>query len=199
LDGLRALLEQDPQFRIAATAKNGQEALEQVAANAIDVAVLDIDMPVLNGLDTCRQLRLQGHDVRVLLLSMHHEPALVQKAIEAGADGYLLKTAEAEELTFALKQVAKGKLFFDTSLFLNVKADDRPGSSAPGPALNDLTTRETEILRMIALGRSNNEIGSELYISPKTVDTHRTNLMRKLNARNVASLTRIALEAGLIQ
>jgi DNA-binding NarL/FixJ family response regulator len=201
LEGLQALLSQQTAFEVVATAKNGREAIRQLENNTVDVLVLDIDMPELNGLETCAELQKRGPTVHILLLSMHHEPALVQKAIAAGAKGYILKTAESEELLFALKQVAKGKTFYDTHFFVQSKPDQQPlmpASVALNTMFQDLTARETEIMRLIANGRSNAEIGSELFISPKTVDTHRTNLMRKLNVHNIASLTRMAIEAGLI-
>ncbi len=199
LKGLVALLEQEPEVEIAATAKNGQEAVEAVEAHSIDIAILDIDMPVRNGLDACEQIKKQFSTVKVLMLSMHHEPSLVQKAIEMGADGFVLKTADFEELIFALRQICKGKSYFDTGLFVGQNVDYQPVHSVSDQRLEQLTTREIEILSMIAAGLNNNKIAEKLFISPKTVDTHRTNLMRKLNANNAASLTRIAIETGLLR
>jgi DNA-binding NarL/FixJ family response regulator len=201
MGGLQALLQQEPDFQIVATVRDGQSAIAYLDANAVDLAILDINMPQMSGLDVCRYFIGRENGPRLLLLSMYAEPSLVRSAIDNGAHGYMLKTADVDELVFAIRQVQKGKSYFETALLLpSNKVDEKPGaSSAPSSALTDLTSREVEILAMIANGLSNNEIGERLYISPKTVDTHRTNLMRKLNARNAASLTRIAVEAGLIQ
>ena len=198
LNGLIAMLSQEPGFVIVATARDGSEAIEKLSQLGADIALLDIDMPEMTGLEATRLICKNFKDTKVVLLSMHAEPSLVRNAIDAGADGYVLKTADLEELTFALKQVAKGKPYFDSNLLITQKNVPLPQTTLAYPGLSDLTARETEILKMIAQGFNNNEIGERLFISPKTVDTHRTNLMRKLNARNAASLTRIALEEGLI-
>ena len=198
LNGLLAMLSQEPDFCIVGTARNGQEALDQLLETPADIALLDIDMPVMTGLEAARRISQNFKDTKVILLSMHAEPSLVKNAIESGANGYLLKTTDLEELQFALRQVAKGKSYFDSALLIAQKSGLKLEESSPSPVLNNLTPRETEVLRMIAQGLNNNAIGERLFISPKTVDTHRTHLMRKLNAHNAASLTRIAIEAGLI-
>ena len=198
LNGLVAILSQDPGFCIVATARNGREALEKLTESAVDIALLDIAMPELTGLEVTQYISKNMKGIKVVLLSMHAEPSVVRSALNAGADGYVLKTADLEELTFALKQVFKGKPYFDSNLLITQKTAQITPNSSTYPGLSDLTAREIEILKMIAQGFKNNEIGERLFISPKTVDTHRTNLMRKLGARNVASLTRIALEEGLI-
>lgn len=198
LNGLLAMLSQEPDFCIVGTARNGQEALDQLLETPADIALLDIDMPVMTGLEAARRISQNFKDTKVILLSMHAEPSLVKNAIESGANGYLLKTTDLEELQFALRQVAKGKSYFDSALLIAQKSGLKLEESSHSPVLNNLTPRETEVLRMIAQGLNNNAIGERLFISPKTVDTHRTHLMRKLNAHNAASLTRIAIEAGLI-
>jgi DNA-binding NarL/FixJ family response regulator len=197
LNGLVALLSQESSFEIVATARNGREAIEKIKEHAVDIALLDIDMPEMTGLEATRIICEHHKSTKVLLLSMHAEPTLVQSALDAGAEGYVLKTADLDELTFALKQVYKGKRYFDSNLLLIRKETTKIAAPTPSLALSELTSRENEILKMIAQGLNNNEIGERLFISPKTVDTHRTNLMRKLNAHNVASLTRIAMEAGV--
>ena len=198
LNGLLAMLSQEPDFCIVGTARNGQEALDQLLETPADIALLDIDMPVMTGLEAARRISQNFKNTKVILLSMHAEPSLVKNAIESGANGYLLKTTDLEELQFALRQVAKGKSYFDSALLIAQKSGLKLEESSHSPVLNNLTPRETEVLRMIAQGLNNNAIGERLFISPKTVDTHRTHLMRKLNAHNAASLTRIAIEAGLI-
>jgi DNA-binding NarL/FixJ family response regulator len=197
LNGLVSLLSQESGFEIVATARNGREALQKITENNIDIALLDIDMPQMTGLEATRIICENHKPTKVVLLSMHAEPSLVQSALEAGAEGYVLKTADLDELTFALRQVYKGKRYFDSNLVLTRKEVNQLPLSTPKTTLSELTSRENEILKMITQGLNNNEIGERLFISPKTVDTHRTNLMRKLNAHNVASLTRIAIEAGV--
>jgi DNA-binding NarL/FixJ family response regulator len=197
LNGLVALLLQESGFEIVATACNGREALQKITENTIDIALLDIDMPQMTGLEATRIICESHKPTKVVLLSMHAEPSLVQSALEAGAEGYVLKTADLDELTFALKQVYKGKRYFDSNLVLTRKEVLQMPLITAKTSLSELTSRENEILKMITQGLNNNEIGERLFISPKTVDTHRTNLMRKLNAHNVASLTRIAIEAGV--
>ncbi len=200
MGGLQALLQQEPDLQVVASVRDGKAAIAYLETNRVDLAILDINMPNMSGLDVCRHFSGKSHSPKLLLLSMYAEPSLVRNAVENGAHGYILKTADVDELLFAIRQVHKGKSYFETALLLpNAKVDEAPGASiAPSPLLNELTTREVEILTMVASGLNNNEIGERLFISPKTVDTHRTNLMRKLNARNAASLTRIAVEAGLI-
>lgn len=198
LNGLLAMLSQEPDFCIVATARNGQDALDQLSKMQVDIALLDIDMPVMTGLEATRIICKEFNATKVVLLSMHASPSLVKTALEAGASGYLLKTTDLEELRFALRQVAKGKSYFDSALLVAQKSELIPKASDTNSGLSNLTSRETEVLRMIAEGLNNNAIAERLFISPKTVDTHRTNLMRKLHAHNAASLTRIAIEAGLI-
>jgi DNA-binding NarL/FixJ family response regulator len=198
LDGLEALLLQEPSFEIAAKAGNGKEAIQKLAEHSIDIALLDIDMPEMNGFEVTFYIIANQLSTKILLLSMHAEPSLVNKALEIGADGYVLKTAELEELVFALKQVKRGKKYFDANLFMHKTSVGGVLYTQNGvTALSGLTTREKEILKLLSNGLNNNEIGEQLFISPKTVDTHRTNLMRKLNVHNIAALIRIAIKAGL--
>lgn len=191
--GLRALLALAPDIQVVAEASNGQEVLELVRKNTGATVLLDLDMPVLNGLDTTVALTRQFPGTRILMLTMHAEPSLVKRCIQAGAAGYLLKTADQDELLLAIRRVAAGKSYVDQDLN-RLSTPDSPDIAK----LASLTAREREILVLIAQGKSNPEMAEMLFISIKTVDTHRVNLMRKLDIHQVALLTQFALKAGLL-
>lgn len=191
--GLRALLALAPDIQVVAEASNGQEVLELVRKNTGATVLLDLDMPVLNGLDTTVALTRQFPGTRILMLTMHAEPALVKRCIQAGAAGYLLKTADQDELLLAIRRVAAGKSYVDQDLN-RLSTPDSPDIAK----LASLTAREREILVLIAQGKSNPEMAEMLFISIKTVDTHRVNLMRKLDIHQLALLTQFALKAGLL-
>ncbi len=191
--GLRALLALAPDIQVVAEASNGQEVLELVRKNTGATVLLDLDMPVLNGLDTTIALTRQFPGTRILMLTMHAEPALVKRCVQAGAAGYLLKTADQDELLLAIRRVAAGKSYVDQDLN-RLSTPDSPDIAK----LASLTAREREILVLIAQGKSNPEMAEMLFISIKTVDTHRVNLMRKLDIHQLALLTQFALKAGLL-
>lgn len=191
--GLRALLALAPDIQVVAEASNGQEVLELVRKNTGATVLLDLDMPVLNGLDTTVALTRQFPGTRILMLTMHAEPALVKRCVQAGAAGYLLKTADQDELLLAIRRVAAGKSYVDQDLN-RLSTPDSPDIAK----LASLTAREREILVLIAQGKSNPEMAEMLFISIKTVDTHRVNLMRKLDIHQLALLTQFALKAGLL-
>jgi len=201
LDGLKALIKDVPEFELIAEANNGQEVLDMLKNITVDVVLIDIDMPVLNGIETTRKLTETYPKVKMLALTMHNEKAMINTMLEAGASGYILKNADREELVGAIKKVAAGQQYFssDVTLALLSKQSNKPSSAAIAiEPLIPLTQRETEILKLIAEGLSNTQIGEKLYISPRTVDTHRTNLMRKLNVSNIAGLIRYAINNGLV-
>ncbi|MDX2250522.1 MAG: response regulator transcription factor [Bacteroidia bacterium] len=191
--GLAALLSGAEGLLVAGEAGNGKEVLEKILPLAIQVVLLDLDMPVMNGLETTAALSRRHPEVRVLILTMHAEPALAQRCMQAGAAGYLLKTADQDDLLYAIRRVASGKRYFDLDM-----PQSMPSDNPDFARLATLTAREKEILTLIASGKTNAEIAEELFLSVKTVDTHRTNLMRKLDIHQVALLTSFAIKAGLI-
>lgn len=199
-EGLRNLLEGDEDFIILAEAKTGREAVEQVARLQPDVVVMDIAMPLLNGLDACRQLMLANTASRILILSAHGDDAYVESALEAGASGFTLKQATGSELAHAIREVHAGRRFFSEAIRRRYRSlqNADPGQNTPRkrPAL---TPREAEVLQLIAEGKANKETADELGISIKTVEKHRANLMCKLNIHDTASLTRHAISAGVIE
>jgi two-component system response regulator NreC len=197
-DGLRGLLEGEPGTTCVGAAANGAEALAMVEHLAVDVVLMDIDMPVLDGLAATERIKAEHPQVRVIMLSMHDEAALVQRVMELGADGYLVKNCGREELLLAIRDVHAGRKHFGSALMESLLAQ-RQEKAAQSGLLKDLSEREVEVLTALAEGLTNKEIGERLFISPRTVDTHRTNLMKKLNTHHVAGLVRIAIKAGLVK
>jgi len=195
--GLRALIENRTDMQLVGEATNGQELLNILAKQPVDVALVDIDMPIKNGIETTAEISSNYPATRVIILTMHDEKAMIKNLLELGAHGYLLKNCGQDELLLAIRNVAAGKKHFsgDVTVAL-LNETDNPSSTEE---LSELTEREIEILTNIALGLSNKEIGDKLFISHRTVDTHRTNLMKKLNVHNIAGLIRIAYRNHLIK
>lgn len=158
-------------------------------------------MPVLNGLETTKRIRERGFNVKILILSMHNEAAIIKESKAIGANGYLLKNSSQKELINAIEQVLTGSEFYEAipenAVNGNAMLHQKTGLKDE-VLLIELTDREKEILKFVAEGLSNKEIGEELFISHRTVDTHRTNLMKKLNIHNVAGLIRFAIKSGLV-
>ena len=197
--GIRHVLESEPGFEVVGEAANGTEALSLTARLHPDVVVLDISMPDISGLELAARLRGAGGGTRVLILSMHNNAEYVLESVRAGAHGYLLKDTAATELRTAIRAICQGESYFSPPVASRLSAAVR-GEHDPQPAgLDQLTGREREVLHGIAQGRTNKEIATELGISHRTVETHRESLMRKLQIRTVAELTRFALGAGILR
>ncbi len=198
IDGLRSVLQKTDDIEVAGEANNGQEALKLTALLNFDVILMDIDMPVMNGIETLKTLKMKNYSAKVIILSMHNEAGMVKNLIALGAAGYLLKNAGADEVTLAIRKVMSGKQHFSADLTLSLLHSGAQQQNTRQQPQIQLTTRETEILQFIAKGFSNKEIGKSLYISHRTVDTHRTNLMNKLGVSNIAGLVSYAIKNGLI-
>ncbi len=194
--GLRALLQTIEGIEVVAEAGSGQEALQAAQAAQPDVALVDIAMPGMTGLELTRQLAKQSPDVRVVMLSMHATEGYVRDALRGGAVGYLLKGAEPLELDMALKAVMRGETYLTPAVSKAVVT--AINKHAGGPGRNEPTTRQREILRLIANGLSTKEIAYELNLSVKTVETHRADLMHRLDIHDVAGLVRYAIRTGVI-
>ncbi len=194
LDGLESLLADMDGFDCVATADNGQKALDLLKVFDIDVILMDIDMPIMNGMEATKAVKQQYPQIKVISLTQHSERGMVKKLIQCGSDGYLLKNIDHDELADAIRTVHGGQSYFssEVSETLSGKAVEK---SATGAEV-EITEREVEILTLIAEGFSSKQIGEKLFISPRTVDTHRTNLMNKLDIHNVAGLIRFALKNG---
>jgi DNA-binding NarL/FixJ family response regulator len=197
--GIRHVLESEPGFVVVAEASTGPEALELAESLRPDVVVLDITMPGISGLHIAARLRERAPETQVLILSMHDNTEYVLESLRAGVHGYLLKDTAATELRGAIRAVRRGESFFSPPIAGRLSAVLRGEANASASdALAQLTGRERQVLLGIAQGHTNREIGAQLGISPRTVESHRENLMRKLGVRTVAGLTRLALEAGLV-
>jgi DNA-binding NarL/FixJ family response regulator len=197
-EGLKSLLEKQPEFAVVAEAQDGLSAITAAKKHKPDIAILDIGMPDLNGIEVTRRIRSEMAETRVIALSMHADRRFVMGILEAGANGYLLKDSAFAELITAVTAVAKGKMYLSPSIAETVvknsleKLDRKDeGSSVL------LSGREREVLQMIAEGKSTKEIALKLFVSTKTVETHRKQIMDKLNIRTVAGLTKYAIREGL--
>jgi RNA polymerase sigma factor (sigma-70 family) len=197
-EGIRTVLESG-NFTVVAEARDGEEALELIGLHDPDVAILDITMPGLSGIEVLERLRERPSRTNVLILSMHDHPEYVLGAVRAGADGYLLKSAGPSEVREAVRSVAQGKEAFSARVTqqLSSALRDEAAREASQGRLEQLTPREREVLVRVTAGRTSREIADEFGISHRTVETHRESIMRKLQIRTVAGLTRFALEAGL--
>jgi DNA-binding NarL/FixJ family response regulator len=196
--GIRHVLESEPGFEVVGEAANGAEALSLAAELHPDVVVLDISMPDVSGLELAARLSDTG-GTRVLILSMHNNPEYVLESVRAGAHGYLLKDTAATELRTAIRAVCQGESYFSPPVASRLSAAVRGERDQRPAGLEQLTAREREVLLGIAQGRTNKEIATQLHISHRTVETHRESLMKKLQIRTVAELTRFALGAGILR
>lgn len=200
--GLSALLSADGHFRMVGQARTGREAVEMALTLLPDVILMDIAMPVLNGLEATRQILAANPEAKVVILSAHSDDEYIERMRSAGVAGFLEKQTSAEILTKAIREVASGKLFFSPSIAKRLAAAvDRPRDrkgmlKANG---NRLTARESEVLQLVAEGLANKQVAASLGISIKTVEKHRQNLMDKLNIHDTAGLTRYAISAGVIE
>jgi DNA-binding NarL/FixJ family response regulator len=203
-DGIRSLLEREPTVQVVGTAGNGQELLDQLPHTPTDLVLVDINMPVMDGYATARRLREDYPDVRILALSMLVEELYVGRMLEAGASGYLLKSAGKDEILHAIRQVMEGRPFLCSEVGLamlqKVLQWNNSGPAAPMPQKTQLLSkREMEVLQLIAEGLTNAEIADQLFTSKRTVETHRQNILEKTQAKNTAALVKLALADGLIK
>lgn len=202
-EGLRALLSLEKDIRVVGEAGTGREAVELTRRLSPAVVVMDIAMPLLNGLEATRQILRAIPATRVLILSAHSDDAYVQRVIALGGAGYLIKQSSGNVLAKAIREVVKGHAFFSPSIArrLTYHQDKAKacGDLAPGPDAARLSPREMEVLQLIAEGKANKESADVLHISIKTVEKHRQKVMEKLNIHDTASLTRYAISAGVIE
>lgn len=200
--GLSALLNADGQFQMVGEAKTGRDAVEMARALRPDVILMDIAMPVLNGLEATRQILLANPAAKVLILSAHSDDEYIDRMNAAGAAGFLEKQTSAEVLTKAIREVAKGNRFFSPTIAKRMAATQQRSIGREGTAKTRglrLTAREAEVLQLVAEGHANKQVAATLGISIKTVEKHRQHLMDKLNIHDTAGLTRYAISAGVIQ
>ncbi|MCV2401721.1 response regulator transcription factor [Marinomonas sp. C2222] len=194
LDGLKARLELEDNIEIIGTASNGLEALEVSKTLSPDLVLMDVSMPILNGLEATKRFKIEQPDVKILMLSMHYEKEYILSLIQSGANGYVLKDVSSEELVQAINTVHQGGTYFSSgasdALFAQVNQEEKT---------EELTKREIAVLSEVAMGLSNKEIALKLDISVRTVETHRQNIKNKLNIHTAAGLVKYAIANQLIK
>ena len=193
--GLRKLLERELDIRVVAEAADGQEAVDTVGRLRPDVVVMDVEMPGINGIEATGRIRTEYPGTQVVMLSMHSDLDLIQQAFDRGARGYVLKKSIGVELITAIHTVCRGVIYCSRSIEQAELAIDQP----PRRTTPQLTLREREVLRLIAAGNTNQQIGETLRISIKTVEIHRSNLMAKLGTHSLPDLIRTAIRLGLVE
>ncbi len=200
-NGLRALLSQEPGIEVVGDAPNGQELLAQLPTTPTDVVLLDMNMPVLDGVATTLRLHTEYPMLRVLMLSMVDQPRSIGQAFAAGAHGYILKNADKDEIVLAIQTVMSGKRFLCSEIGLNlldlVLTGSSPVSATPNTP-SPLSRREQEVLQLVANGLTTQQIADQLFTSRRTVETHRQNILEKTGAKNTAALVRYAISQGFL-
>lgn len=200
-DGIKSLLDSETGIVIAGEASNGNEAIEQIHAssNTPDLVVMDINMPGLDGIEATRLIKKKHPSIRVLALTMINEQHHIRKMIEVGASGYILKSASKEELISAIQKIHSGNHYFSPEAAQSILQElVSPELSKKASDVNvQITDREKDVLRLIVDEYTNQEIAHELFISVRTVDAHRRNLLQKIGAKNTAGLVKFAIESGL--
>lgn len=197
-EGILSLLQADPSIVVVGTAENGQEVVEKARRTFPDIVVMDIAMPLLNGIDASRQLKRLMPNTQVIVLTMYADEEYVVRALEAGVRGYLLKKSAAAELFQAIRAVERGDYYLSSDIshvVVEQVLTKRPRTD-DGAALSD---RERQILQLVAEGHTNRQIATTLGITPKTVDTHRTRLMTKLDIHDTPGLVRYAIRKGIVR
>ncbi len=199
-DGLRALLEPQPDFAVIAEAADGRECVQRAEENAPDVVMMDIAMPTMNGIEATRRIIAANPAIGVVILSMHQDESYVLQSLNAGAKGYLLKDSPREDILEAIRSVAAGRAFLSRKVSRLLQEDyiEQLRSKGLDDTFDLLTDREREILQLLAEGRANKEVASLLNISPTTVETHRGHILRKLSLHGTADLILYAVRKKII-
>jgi two-component system response regulator NreC len=197
--GLRHLLEAEPEFRVVGEAEDGIEALQLLERLKPDILVLDMMMPSLNGLEVLHRIKNISPITRTIILSMQSADAYVFESLKNGAAGYVLKETGPSELVNAVRQVVQGNQYLSPKLSKRLQTSGQGILDVPSDAYDTLTAREREILQMTVEGRTSHEIGEKLMISPRTIEVHRSNLMNKLGLHNQSELIRFAIKRGILQ
>lgn len=199
--GLRMMLDAQPDIEVIGEASDGRQALAEAQRLQPDVVLMDITMPEMNGIEATRQIKRALDSTRVLILTMHENEEYLFQVLRAGASGYILKEAAGTELISAIRVVFSGRFYMSPSAQSMMVGDylQRVRSGEERDSYSALTEREREILKLVAEGHTNNQIAELLFISPKTVDTHRTHIMDKLNLHSRAELVKYAMRRGLLE
>jgi len=197
-DGLRTLLEKQRNVRVVAETTDGAETVAAALELKPDIVLMDISMSELNGIEATRRIVARGSATRIIMLSMHSDRRFITESLKAGAMGYLLKDCAFEEVLFAVKAVSEGTMYLSSRISESVIKDYVAiAKSAPGSAFSILSAREREVLQLLAEGKSTKEAAARLHVSVKTIETHRKQIMDKLDIHSVAELTKYAIREGL--
>jgi DNA-binding NarL/FixJ family response regulator len=200
--GLRSILEEQPGWEIAGEASDGREAVDKAKALKPDVSVLDVSMPGLNGLEATRQMLRNEPETKVLILTMHESDPLIREVLDAGARGYLLKSDASRDLVTAVDAIRRNKTFFTArvaQMVLDGYLDKKPKAATEDVPATRLTPRQREIVQLLAEGKSSKEVAVALKLSVKTAETHRANIMRRLDCHSVSELVRYAIRNKIIE
>lgn len=197
IDGVLAMLQSEEDIEVVHTVRNGLDAIVKMRESSVDIAILDITMPGMGGLEAAELIQKEFLDVKVLLLSMHDERRYIQQALEVGVSGYILKNADRSEFLQAIRTLVRGRSYYsgevtEAIMRSNVESDEKANSQV------QLTSRELEVLQLIAQEMTNEEIGEKLFLSVNTIKSHRKNLLSKLEVRNTAGLVLYAVKHDLL-
>lgn len=199
-DGLSSLIEKQPEMELLGQAKDGRETLAMVRSKQPDVVIMDISMPILNGIDATRAILEEFPDIRIIILSMHSDKRFITGALKAGASGYLLKECAFKELRQALKAVTRGQTYLSPTIAQTVVSEFRSHlDQFHSDEEEQLTTKEREVLQLIAEGHPTREIAERLFVSIKTVEARRRRIMEKLSIKSVPGLVKYAIREGLTE
>ena len=194
-NGLSSLLRGEPDIHVVEMAQNGAEAVEICASKEIDVALMDIMMPIMNGVEATRLIKEKSQSTRILAVTINDEPRFIKEVLQAGASGYILKHSTKDEIIRAIKDVALSKHHFSNDVLDKISSEFTRSSRTKGPML---TKKEEEVLRFIAQEFTNQEIADKLNCGIRTVDTHKRNLIKKLEVKNVVGLVKYAIKMGVV-
>jgi len=202
LDGIVSLLDDEPNIKIVGTAHNGKEAIDRIKTSKVDVVLMDINMPEMDGIEATKQLKKIKPDIKILMLTMHSEARFIKECLEIGAKGYVMKNISKDDLLKAIDTVNQDKSYLDSDsqekLISSMSNSDEEDTRNYDELAAQITQRELEILQLIALGLTSQDIATKLFISKNTVETHRKNMLAKLNVNNTAALLKIAYRKGLV-
>lgn len=200
-DGLKSVMEDEPDFMVVGEATNGEEAVRKVEENHPDVVLLDITMPGMDGLEATRRIKEAHSDVKILVLTMHESDNYFFEILEAGASGYFVKGGSVRDLLSALKAVYRGEMYISPAMTSKLlqRRQHQSGAGSENAAYDRLTVRERQILRLVAEGKTSQDIAKLLFLSVATVQSHRAHIIAKLGLRNRADMVKYALKRGLIE
>ena len=200
-EGLRAILSDEPDFEVVGEAGDGREAIRGISEIKPDLVLMDLSMPVMNGMEAIREIKMRNPDVPILALTVHRTEDYIRAALQAGADGYVLKDATRQELLMAVQSILNGKTYLSPGISQKIVTgflDTQQQSTRSPKTWDTLTHRERQIIKLIAEGYKNKDIADCLSISPKTVEKHRSNLMKKLDLHSSSQLAVFAMENGIL-